>query len=83
MNRYLKSVIGAIIGCAIAGGWLVVDLLTPGTCTETIYYIPLWLWSIWQLGGKLESYLENLGILAKAMFKSPGERTEAKFELKS
>jgi hypothetical protein len=38
INRYLKSMIGAIIGCATAGGWLAVDLLLPDPVGDYLLY---------------------------------------------
>ena len=39
MNRYLKSVIGVMIGGATAGGWLLVDLLLPYPVGDYLLYI--------------------------------------------
>ena len=53
MNRYLKSLIGAFIGCAIAGGWLVVDLLTPEPIGDYLLYPLMAVVNIvigWQVG---------------------------------
>jgi hypothetical protein len=82
MNRYLKSVIGAIIGCAIAGGWLVVDLLTPEPIGDYLLYPLMALTNIaigWQVG-KLFGKRRDIG---NNDVQTSGERTEAKFELKS
>jgi len=82
MNRYLKSVIGAITGCAIAGGWLVVDLLTPEPYGDYLLYPLMAVVNIaigWQVG-KLFGKPRDIG---KNDVQISGERTEAKFELKS
>lgn len=38
MKRYLKSGTGAAIGVGYAGGWLVVDLLTPEPWGDFLLY---------------------------------------------
>jgi hypothetical protein len=62
-NRYLKSLIGAIIGCAIAGGWLLVDLLTPEPIGDYLLYPLMAVTNIaigWQIG-RLFGKRRNIG----------------------
>lgn len=81
-NRYLKSLIGAIIGCVTAGGWLVVDLLLPDPLGDYILFPLMGLTNIvigWQVGrllGKRQEMGNNDAQLIS-------ERTEGKFELES
>ncbi|MFP5112150.1 hypothetical protein ACSU64_07190 [Bacillaceae bacterium C204] len=82
MNRYLKSLIGAIIGCAAAGGWLVVDLLTPEPIGDYLLYPLMALTNIaigWQVGKFFGKRRDN----GNNDVQISGERTEAKFELES
>jgi hypothetical protein len=82
MNRYLKSVIGAITGCAITGGWLVVDLLTPEPYGDYLLYPLMAVVNMaigWQVGKLFGKPLD----MSKNDVQISGERTEAKFELKS
>lgn len=59
MNRYLKSVLGAIIGAATAGVWFAVDLLTPEPIGDYLLFPLMALANMvigWQIGrvlGKL------------------------------
>jgi hypothetical protein len=82
MNRYLKSLIGAIIGCALAGGWLVIDLLTPEPIGDYLIY-PLMALTNMAIGwkvGKLFGKRRNIG---NNDVQISSERIEAKFELES
>jgi len=82
MNRYLKSLIGAIIGCAAAGGWLAVDLLTPDPIGDYLLYPLMALTNIaigWQVGKFLGKRRDN----SNNDVQISGERAEAKFELES
>ncbi|QQZ10405.1 hypothetical protein [Heyndrickxia vini] len=57
MNGYLKAVIGAIIGAATAGGWLVVDLLLPEPIGDYLLFALMGLANAaigWQVGRVLE-----------------------------
>lgn len=57
MNGYLKAVIGAIIGAATAGGWLVVDLLLPEPIGDHLLFGIMGLANAaigWQVGRVLE-----------------------------
>ncbi|MGC4376606.1 hypothetical protein WD019_06635 [Fictibacillus sp. Mic-4] len=78
MNRYMKSVIGAMIGCSTAGWWLLVDLLLPDPIGDYLLFILMGLvnmvigWQVAKLVGK-----------TKEASKISNERTEAKFELES
>jgi len=53
MNRYFKSLIGAIIGAATTGVWLGVDLLTPEPIGDYLLFSLMALSNIvigWQVG---------------------------------
>ncbi|OIK15909.1 hypothetical protein BIV60_07235 [Bacillus sp. MUM 116] len=81
-NRYLLSLIGAIIGCATAGGWLIVDLLTPEPIGDFILYPLMAITNIaigWQVGRALGKRRE-MGSDDAQISK---ERDESKFELES
>ena len=80
MNRYLKSLIGAIIGCAVAGGWFAFDLLTPEPIGDYLLYPLMALTNIvigWQVGKSFGKRRGNTDVQIS------GERAEAKFELES
>jgi hypothetical protein len=81
-NCYLKLVIGAIIACATAGGWLVVDLLLPDPVGDYILYPLMAVTNIvigWQVGKIFRKQRDD----GKSDVRISGERNEAKFELKS
>ncbi|MDQ1143241.1 hypothetical protein QE429_000068 [Bacillus sp. SORGH_AS 510] len=53
MNRYLKSVMGLMIGGATAGGWLLVDLLLPDPIGDYLLFILMAVVNMaigWQVG---------------------------------
>jgi len=53
MNRYLKSVLGAIIGAATTGIWLGVDLLTPEPIGDFLLFSLMGITNVvigWQVG---------------------------------
>jgi hypothetical protein len=82
MNRYLKSLTGAIIGCATAGGWLAVDLLLPDPVGDYLLYPLMAVVNVaigWQVG-KLFGKPQDIG---KDDVQITSERTEVKFELGS
>ncbi|HEY2420542.1 MAG TPA: hypothetical protein VGI04_03975 [Neobacillus sp.] len=82
MNRYLKSVIGAIIGFALAGVWLAVDLLTPEPIGDFLLYFLMAVTNMaigWQIGRSFGKSRDAGNINDQ----TKGERVEAKFELKS
>ena len=80
MNRYLKSVIGTMIGGATAGGWLLVDLLLPDPVGDYLLFILMAVvnmmigWQVGRLFGKPRNNEKNIAAHRR-------ERTEAKFEL--
>lgn len=81
-NRYLKALIGAIIGCATAGGWLVVDLLLPDPIGDYILFPLMGLTNIvigWQVGKVFAKRQE----ISHKDTQISGERTEGKLELES
>lgn len=57
-NRYLKSVIGACIGGGMAGGWFLVDMLTPEPWGDYLLFLLMAVvnmvigWQIARLFGK-------------------------------
>ncbi|MBS4175672.1 hypothetical protein [Bacillus sp. FJAT-49736] len=67
MTRYVKSLIGAIIGIASVGVWLTVDLLTPEPIGDYLLYSLMAITNMvigWQVGrvlGKRESG-KNVGV---------------------
>ena len=82
MNRYVKSLIGAIIGCAMTGGWLAVDLLTPEPIGDYILYTLMAVVNIvigWQVGRLFRKQRDH----GKNDARISGERTESKLELES
>ncbi|PKR83152.1 hypothetical protein [Heyndrickxia camelliae] len=80
MNRYFKSVIGAVIGAATTGVWLGVDLLTPEPIGDYLLFSLMGLSNVvigWQVGrliGKSKEDKQN---------EVRGERNDSKFELES
>ncbi|MRG88063.1 hypothetical protein [Salinibacillus xinjiangensis] len=53
MSWYLKSLIGALIGGATAGGWLVVDLLLPDPIGDYLLFLLMGIANAgigWQVG---------------------------------
>jgi hypothetical protein len=82
MSRYVKSLIGAIIGCATAGGWLLVDLLTPEPIGDYILYPLMAVVNIvigWQVGRLFSKQRDN----SRKEVGISRERTESKLELES
>jgi hypothetical protein len=82
MRINLKSVIGAIIGCATAGGWLVVDLLLPEPIGDYLLFILMGVVNMaigWQVG----RLLTKLRRAEKGDVPISGEGTEDKFKLES
>jgi hypothetical protein len=69
MNRYLKSVIGLIIGGATAGGWLLVDLLLPDPIGDYLLYILMAVvnmaigWQVGRLFGKSKNIEKNNALI--------------------
>ncbi|WHY69765.1 hypothetical protein [Neobacillus sp. SuZ13] len=82
INRYLKSMIGAMIGCAIAGGWLAVDLLLPDPVGDYLLY-PLMAVVNMAIGWQVARALGKPKDIGKVGVQVSSERTEAKFELES
>ncbi|WML39197.1 hypothetical protein RCG19_18715 [Neobacillus sp. OS1-2] len=82
INRYQKSIIGVIIGCAMAGGWLIVDLLLPEPLGDYLLY-PLMAVVNMAIGWQVGRALGKRRDIGKAGIQVSSERTEAKFELKS
>jgi hypothetical protein len=82
INRYLKSMIGAIIGFATAGGWLVVDLLLPDPVGDYLLY-PLMAVVNIAIGWQVARALGKPRDIGKKGVPVSSERTEAKFELES
>jgi hypothetical protein len=82
INRYLKSMIGAIIGCATAGGWLAVDLLLPDPVGDYFLY-PLMAVVNMAIGWQVVRALGKPRDIGKEGVQVSSERTEAKFELES
>jgi hypothetical protein len=79
MNRYLLSVLGAIIGSATAGGWLVVDLLLPDPIGDYLLFILMAVVNTaigWQVGRRFGKSRDA----EKADVPISRERTEGKFE---
>ncbi len=80
MNRYFKSVIGAVIGAATTGVWLGVDLLTPEPIGDYLLFSLMGLsnvvigWQVGRLVGKSQEDKQN---------EVRGERNDSKFELES
>lgn len=80
MNRYFKSVIGAVIGAATTGVWLGVDLLTPEPIGDYLLFSLMGLsnvvigWQVGRLVGKSKEDKQN---------EVRGERNDSKFELES
>lgn len=80
MNRYLKSVVGAVIGVATTGLWLGVDLLTPDPIGDYLLFSLMGIsnvvigWQVGRLVRKPRKVSHNKVI---------GERNEPIFELKS
>ncbi|MGG3469013.1 hypothetical protein ABES02_16215 [Neobacillus pocheonensis] len=81
-SRYLKSMIGMIIGCATAGGWLVVDLLLPEPVGDYLLY-PLMAVVNMAIGWQVAKALGKPRDIDKEGVRVSSERTEAKFELES
>lgn len=79
MNRYLKSVMGMMIGGATAGGWLLVDLLLPDPIGDYLLYILMAVVNM-AIGWQVARFLGKRGIWKKQC-PHRRERTEAKFEL--
>ncbi|MEO2077688.1 MAG: hypothetical protein ABGX20_20330 [Bacillus sp. (in: firmicutes)] len=74
MSRYLKSVMGMMIGGATAGGWLLVDLLLPDPIGDYLLFILMAVVNMvigWQVGrlfgkpGNIEK--NNAGIVGKGL----------------
>jgi hypothetical protein len=69
MNRYLKSVIGLMIGGASAGGWLLVDLLTPDPIGDYFLFILMAVvnmvigWQVGRLFGKSKNIEKNNALI--------------------
>jgi hypothetical protein len=82
INRYLKSMIGAIIGFATAGGWLVVDLLLPDPVGDYLLYPLMAIVNI-AIGWQVAKALGKPRDIGKEGVPVSSERTEAKFELES
>jgi hypothetical protein len=65
MNRYLKSVMGVLIGGAAAGGWLLVDLLLPDPIGDYWLFILMAVvnmaigWQVGRLFGKPRNIEKN------------------------
>jgi hypothetical protein len=65
MNRYLKSVMGVLIGGAAAGGWLLVDLLLPDPIGDYWLFILMAVvnmaigWQVGRLFGKPRNIVKN------------------------
>jgi hypothetical protein len=80
MNRYLKAVLGAVIGAATTGVYFGVDLLTPEPIGDYLLYSLLGITNVvigWQVGrlvGKTRKVSQN---------EVNGERNEPIFELES
>jgi hypothetical protein len=80
MNRYLKSVLGAVIGAATTGLWLGVDLLTPEPIGDYLLFSLIGIsnvvigWQVGRLVGKSREVSQN---------EVNGERNEPIFELES
>lgn len=80
MNRYLKSVLGAVIGAAATGVWLGVDLLTPEPIGDYLLFSLMGIsnvvvgWQVGRLVGKSREDKQN---------EVSGERNEPKLELES
>lgn len=70
MNRYLKSVMGMMIGCATAGGWLLVDLLLPDPIGDYLLFILMAVvnmaigWQVGRLFGKPRKIEKNIARLS-------------------
>lgn len=80
MNRYLKSVLGAIIGVATTGIWLAVDLLTPEPIGDYLLFSLLGIFNVvigWQVGRLMGKSRED------SQHEVNGEGNEPVFELKS
>lgn len=74
MNRYLKSVMGMMIGGATAGGWLLVDLLLPDPIGDYLLFILMAVvnmvigWQVGRLFGKPRNIEKNnAGIIGKGL----------------
>ncbi|WP_035424088.1 hypothetical protein [Bacillus sp. UNC438CL73TsuS30] len=81
-SRYLLSLIGAMIGCATAGGWLIVDLLLPDPVGDYILFPLMGLTNIaigWQVGRLLGKRKE----MGNKDAQIANEGTEGKLELES
>jgi hypothetical protein len=65
MNRYLKSVMGVLIGGAATGGWLLVDLLLPDPIGDYWLFILMAVvnmaigWQVGRLFGKPRNIVKN------------------------
>ncbi len=57
MGGYVKAIIGAIIGAATAGGWLIVDLLLPEPIGDYLLFLLMGVFNMgigWQVGRLME-----------------------------
>ncbi|MED4224755.1 hypothetical protein [Neobacillus cucumis] len=69
MNRYLKSVMGLMIGGATAGGWLLIDLLLPDPIGDYLLYILMAVvnmaigWQVGRLFGKSKNIEKNNALI--------------------
>jgi hypothetical protein len=69
MNRYLKSVMGVMIGGATAGGWLLVDLLLPDPIGDYLLFILMAVvnmaigWQVGRLFGKSKNIEKNNALI--------------------
>ncbi|MGE8207773.1 hypothetical protein ACQKP0_25225 [Heyndrickxia sp. NPDC080065] len=77
MRRNLKALIGAITGFAMAGGWFVIDILTPEP--NIIEYSLMAVVNI-AIGWKIGKSLGKSRDVSKNEVRIIGERTEAKLE---
>ncbi|MCM3567191.1 hypothetical protein [Neobacillus mesonae] len=80
-NRLL-ALIGALIGCTTAGGWLIVDLLLPDPLGDYILFPLMGLTNAaigWQVARRLGKRQE----MGNNDTQMANERTEGKFELES
>ncbi|MEN2769076.1 hypothetical protein [Ornithinibacillus xuwenensis] len=77
MNR--KSVIGAIIGAATAGGWLVVDLMLPEPIGDYLLFILMGVtnmaigWQVGRLFGKSRGTEKNKALESPAKELKPAQ----------
>lgn len=78
----MKSIIGACIGCATAGGWLLVDLLLPDPIGDYLLYILMAVFN-GVVGWQVSRLFRKPRKMAVTNKQIGNERTEGSFEFES